>query len=307
MPAKVAAISEADELVRRNRELTILNQVAEALNHEVDLDQALRTALAKVAEFFGLHTGWTFLLHEETDEAYLAAAQNLPPALAQDSCQLMEGDCTCLDAYRKGGLDNRERVSVITCSRLDELMDGTNGLRYHASIPLYAHQKPLGVLNVASAEAHWWELSPADLRLLHTVGELLSIAVERARLFARSTQLGVIEERNRLAREIHDTLAQGLTAVALKLETADALLEAALLRQVSSQSQASPAVEPLTPREQEVLHLLAQGLQNKEIAAQLVISQRTVKFHVSSIMTKLGASNRIEVVRLAAQQGLIEL
>jgi len=80
-----------------------------------------------------------------------------------------------------------------------------------------------------------------------------------------------------------------------------------LLRQVSHQSQAVPTVEALTPREEEVLRLLAQGLQNKEIAAQLVISERTVKFHVSSIMSKLGAGNRTEAVTLAAQQGLIAL
>ena len=80
-----------------------------------------------------------------------------------------------------------------------------------------------------------------------------------------------------------------------------------LLRHVSHQNQTNFQVEILTPRELEVLHLLAQGLQNKEIAAELVISERTVKFHVSSIMGKLGAGNRTEAVSLAAQQGLIEL
>lgn len=79
-----------------------------------------------------------------------------------------------------------------------------------------------------------------------------------------------------------------------------------LLRQVSHQPQVSE-VEALTLRELEVLRLVAQGLQNKEIAGALVISERTVKFHVSSIMGKLGAGNRTEAVRLAAQQGLIEL
>jgi NarL family two-component system response regulator LiaR len=66
-------------------------------------------------------------------------------------------------------------------------------------------------------------------------------------------------------------------------------------------------MEELTERELEVLHLLAQGMPNKEIAAHLVISERTAKFHVSSIMSKLGATNRTEAVALAAQRGLITL
>lgn len=65
--------------------------------------------------------------------------------------------------------------------------------------------------------------------------------------------------------------------------------------------------EALTERELEVLALLAQGMPNKEIASHLVISERTAKFHVSSIMGKLGATNRTEAVSLAAQKGLITL
>ncbi len=79
-----------------------------------------------------------------------------------------------------------------------------------------------------------------------------------------------------------------------------------LLRQVSHQEQVAEEND-LTPRELEVLALMAQGLQNKEIAAELVISERTVKFHVSSILSKLGAGNRTEAVKLAAQQGLVNL
>jgi DNA-binding NarL/FixJ family response regulator len=68
-----------------------------------------------------------------------------------------------------------------------------------------------------------------------------------------------------------------------------------------------PPIETLTERELEVLRLLAQGMPNKEIATHLVISERTAKFHVSSIMGKLGATNRTEAVSLAAQRGLITL
>jgi two-component system NarL family sensor kinase len=63
--------------------------------------------------------------------------------------------------------------------------------------------------------------------LLSAVGAQASAAIERARLFAQSAEFGAMEERNRLAREIHDTLAQGLTAITLQLETAEAHLEAA--------------------------------------------------------------------------------
>jgi two-component system, NarL family, nitrate/nitrite response regulator NarL len=65
--------------------------------------------------------------------------------------------------------------------------------------------------------------------------------------------------------------------------------------------------EPLTPREVQVLELLAEGLPNKAIAVRLQISDQTVKFHVSSIAGKLGAKNRTDAVRRAVRRGLITL
>jgi DNA-binding NarL/FixJ family response regulator len=79
------------------------------------------------------------------------------------------------------------------------------------------------------------------------------------------------------------------------------------LLQTMSRGERREETEPLTPRETEVLALLSQGLQNKEISARLFISERTVKFHVSSLMHKLGADNRTETVTIAAQRGLIQL
>jgi DNA-binding NarL/FixJ family response regulator len=65
--------------------------------------------------------------------------------------------------------------------------------------------------------------------------------------------------------------------------------------------------EPLTPREVDVLELLAEGRSNKSIAERLGISDQTVKFHLASIFGKLGASTRTEAVRLALRRGLISL
>ena len=216
---------KAEGLERLNHELSVLNGIARELNRSVNLDEALRFTLSQVAELLGLRTGWIWLVRESSPEPYLAAAQNLPPVLA-DEPRRMDGSgyCYCLDSYKKGDLGGAANVNVLTCSRLDGLVDGTDGLRYHASIPLYAGEKKLGVMNVASPA--WRGLDPEDLKLLNTVGDLLSIAVERARLFERSARLGAVEERNRLAREIHDTLAQNLTATGLQIESAEALLEA---------------------------------------------------------------------------------
>jgi two-component system, NarL family, response regulator YdfI len=78
----------------------------------------------------------------------------------------------------------------------------------------------------------------------------------------------------------------------------------------SATSRAAPAdelTEPLTPREREVLRLLASGLGNKEIAAKLKISEHTAKFHVASILGKLDAASRAEAVSIGMRNGLILL
>jgi DNA-binding NarL/FixJ family response regulator len=69
----------------------------------------------------------------------------------------------------------------------------------------------------------------------------------------------------------------------------------------------SPGVESLTPREVEVLELVAEGLANKAIAERLGISDQTVKFHLASLSGKLGAVNRTDAVRRAVRRGLIAL
>jgi DNA-binding NarL/FixJ family response regulator len=70
---------------------------------------------------------------------------------------------------------------------------------------------------------------------------------------------------------------------------------------------ANPLDDPLSPREIEVLRLLAEGLSNKTIAWKLAISEHTVKFHVNSILTKMGGGSRTEAVMLGLRRGLIPL
>jgi DNA-binding NarL/FixJ family response regulator len=71
--------------------------------------------------------------------------------------------------------------------------------------------------------------------------------------------------------------------------------------------QVAELAEPLTARESEVLQMLASGLGNKQIAARLSISEHTVKFHVASILGKLGAATRTEAVSIGIRHGLVLL
>jgi two-component system, NarL family, sensor kinase len=206
----------------REHDLEILNALARELSHSLDLEHVMETALQTVAELLGLDTGWVWLLDDNTGEPKLGATRNLPPGLIEHA-DLMLGECYCLTTYQSGDLRGAANVNVVWCTRLGKLRDGSNDLRYHASIPLYADQRRLGVLNVASRD--WRALSETDLNLLYTIGALVSLAVERTRLADRGARLAAVEERNRIARDLHDTLAQSLAAIALHLESAHALAE----------------------------------------------------------------------------------
>ena len=105
-------------------------------------------------------------------------------------------------------------------------------------------------------------------------------------------------------------LIAAVRAVAAGLLVLDPTAAADLLER-SSERPRLPATtapgEALTPRELEVLQALAGGLTNRAIARQLSVSENTVKFHVSSILTKLSAASRAEAVALAARRGLLLL
>ena len=274
-----ASQQEATSLLRGNRELAILYEIAGYLNHKIDVREALQEVLARVTELFNLQTSWVWLLSEQ-GTPILAASQALPPYLA-DHPERMSGSCLCLDTFLCGNLEGASNVDVLRCSRLKNAERDSDptalGLRFHASVPIYAGETPIGVLNVASED--WRELETEELQLLHIIGDQIGLAIQRARLSAEHTQaatrLATIEERNRLAREIHDTLAQGLAAITLQLETADALATSRLDRtQEAIRRALSLARENLEEARRSVSDLRAVPLQNRTLPEALAALAR---------------------------------
>jgi DNA-binding NarL/FixJ family response regulator len=104
---------------------------------------------------------------------------------------------------------------------------------------------------------------------------------------------------------VPDDLAQAVRVVASGEVLVQAQLAGRLLSRFGKQRRGSAPYETLTAREQEVLRLLARGLRNKEIATRLVVSERTVNFHLANIYQKLNVSGRTEALSKALEQGLI--
>lgn len=151
------------------------------------------------------------------------------------------------------------------------------------------------------------EEPPGELQSLAAVPSIVLVDDPQPPWVNEALRLGVrsvlpadasVEE---LAGAIH-AVAAGL--LVLHPQDAMPLLHAAAIQMPRAVERSS---EPLTQRETEVLRMLARGFSNKEIAARLTISEHTVKFHVASLMGKLGAGTRTEAVTLGLRQGLILL
>ncbi len=165
--------------------------------------------------------------------------------------------------------------------------------------------------------------SPPDVLLVEALA-LSDPAARRAMDWAGAGGPVVMLVRNPAAEAVAEALRMGVKAVLSSGRSGAeivAAIEAAaaglvvfdstgletLLRapSVVSRGGSEPLVEALTPRELQVLQLLAAGLGNKEIASRLEISDHTVKFHVAAVMGKLGAASRTEAVTLGIRHGLI--
>jgi two-component system nitrate/nitrite response regulator NarL len=164
-------------------------------------------------------------------------------------------------------------------------------------------------LDVYRPDVAAWDLGWDPATALERLADLREAGLAIVALLdddAHAADVWAAGARGLLSRDTDsDSLVAALTAVAQGLTALDPSLALTLLR--ADDRSPAPLVEELTPRESEVLQLLAEGLPNKAIAPQLGISEHTVKFHVNAILSKLGAQSRTEAVVRATRVGLIVL
>src|SRR5215467_2696600 len=181
----------------------------------------------------------------------------------------------------------------------------------------------VGSFPIGNALAHFENLQP-DVVLLDLespVDEAMLQALESGDMLRNSALVILIDDPE---FSVANALFAGVRAVIPRAATAEEIVAAIqasvaglvvlhpdALRSVLSpmpsgdQPELDPADQILSPREIEVLRMIAEGLGNKEIASKLGISDHTVKFHISSIFAKLSASSRTEAVIIGIREGLI--
>jgi two-component system, NarL family, sensor kinase len=268
------------------RDLALLDAVADALSRETEVGAMLTRALDIIATQLDIETGWVWLLDPQTNAFYLAAERGLPPYL-QEPVQMTGEACWCMESFLDGDFASKN-VDVIACSRLRGApsVEQTRGLRHHASIVLRFGERELGIMNLTGRQ--WHPLSEHELHVLSTLGAQVGLAIERARLADDTITLARSDERTRMAREIHDTLAQDLTAIALQLEGAARRLPPADEARERVDRALAVARDALRRARESVLNLRVDPLDGKPLAAVLAATTRRFTSQTGILATLSG-------------------
>ncbi len=198
----------------RTHELETMNAIVVAASQSLDLEETVSEALALTRAHFGLETGEVFLLDAEETTLELAVRQGTLGAgwVARDRIPVrgtVEG--TVLESQepvvrpwpKETGADTEESAAC-------------------AIVPLATKSRPLGIMTLGCSDPA--AFAPEDLALLASIGGQVAVAVDNARLYEQAEETAALAERNRLARDLHDSVTQTLYGVTLYAKAAARLL-----------------------------------------------------------------------------------
>lgn len=215
------------QLLSRARELSALHDVMAGAGASLQLETVLERSLDRVLKVMGSEVGAIHLLDETGATLHLAASQGVPPDIVAqiDSVPASSGLGGCV-------VERGEPLVVpnmVGSSRLLLVIPPAVAQSY-LGIPLRARGRALGVLSVSGRRGQ--QFDEDDMSLLAAVADQVGVAVENARLYRQAEQLAVVRERERLARELHDSVTQSLYSLTLMAEASHRLVGAGDLERV---------------------------------------------------------------------------
>ncbi|TXT24618.1 MAG: two-component system NarL family nitrate/nitrite sensor histidine kinase NarX [Gallionellaceae bacterium] len=216
----------------KNRELTALYDVAAFLNSSTATEPLCDILLDKLVTLMDARDGVVRLVDAKGEQLKIVASRGVSKSFLSEEACLAVGNCLCGEVARDGIAMCADfsspfnRLPLHACKR--------DGFQSVAAIPIRSKQQVLGMINLFFATPRI--LPPSEIRLLESVGQHLGIAIENQRLVAREKEMAVSEERNLLAQELHDSIAQSLAFLNIQVQ---------LLRDDLKQGQITAALQGL--------------------------------------------------------------
>lgn len=218
------------DIEEKHRELTLLYEVAAYLSEPVARDVACREVLDKVMSLLDAQAGLVRFVDAEGGTLRIGVQRNLSDEFLRCEMNLAVGDCLCGGAAAEGlavssALAIRgEPVRWMACRDKE-------GFASMVAIPICSKHQTLGVFNLFFYSAR--KLGANEVRLLETIGQHLGVAIENQRLVEREKEMAVSEERNLLAAELHDSIAQSLAFLNIQAQ----MLQDSLRREDMTEAQ----------------------------------------------------------------------
>ncbi len=205
---------KTDRVKIKNRELGALYEIATFLNASTSAEPVCDDVLERMISLFGANGGVIRLTDAKGEQLKVVAARGVSESFLAEETYLAVGSCVCGEVARDGIAVSSDvtipssRTLLHACSK--------DNFRAIAAIPIRSKQNTLGLLNLFFDTTRI--LPPGEVRLLESVGLHLGTAIENQRLIAREKEMAISEERNLLAQELHDSIAQSLAFLNIQVQ-----------------------------------------------------------------------------------------
>lgn len=219
---KQAVTQQTAELAHRALQLETSAQVSREITSILDLDKLLTRVVELISNSFDYYSVMVFLIHRATNRLVLRSASGeIGQQLKRQSFSLDLGPSSLNSEVAQ----TNAPIIVNDVSQESRYLpiDLLPDTRSELVIPLRLGERVLGTLDVQSDQLN--AFGPEDMLVIQSLGDQVAIAIENAHLYDRSRSLAIMEERNRLARELHDSVTQTIFSITLATESARILLE----------------------------------------------------------------------------------
>jgi nitrate/nitrite-specific signal transduction histidine kinase len=262
----------------RTRELATLNAITAQVNRSLELQEILESALDQVLAATKMDAGEAYRLDEDNQALVVMAQRGLGDNPGRCECRIPLAGSLAGQAAEKGQPlvwrpvtpGPPEPQDLAACAALEVVV----------SVPLIAQGRMIGALNLGSHAPR--RIPEEEMSLLASIGQLIGVAAENARLYGQAQQLAIMKERNRLARDLHDSVTQALYGINLYAEAASRQLG---LGQVSTTAEhlldiRATAQESLREMRLLVFELRLPMLKNEGLAAAIQARLEAVEARV---------------------------